>query len=85
MGSCGAATFGAAVFAPARISARRDTVRWRAADPGELQELLLDDDKGFFIVDRFGKLRYALSGSYYSRAWNIPTNETVLTKLQRLA
>lgn len=53
--------------------------------PGELQELLLDDDKGFFIVDRFGKLRFALSGSYYSRAWNIPTNETVLTELRRLA
>jgi hypothetical protein len=52
--------------------------------PGEFQELLLDDDMGFFIVDRLGVVRYADSGPYYSRAWRIPTNETVLTELRRL-
>lgn len=52
---------------------------------GEVQELLLDDDTGFFIVDRLGNIRYAHAGPYYSRSWQIPTNEAVLTELRRLA
>jgi len=52
--------------------------------PGETQQLLLDDDAGFFIVDRLGNVRYGHSGPYYSRSWKIPTNETVLTELRRL-
>jgi peroxiredoxin len=53
--------------------------------PGEVQNLLLDDDTGFFIVDRVGIVRYTQSGpSYSSRSWRIPSNETVLTELERL-
>ena len=52
--------------------------------PGEFQELLLDDDAGFFIVDRGGIVRYAIAGSYYSKAWQVPTNETLLTELRKL-
>ncbi len=51
---------------------------------GELPGLLADDDMGFFIVDRSGYVRYALTGSYGAEhgVRQIPGNEEILRALE---
>lgn len=61
----------------------RDAFGPVAALPGEWDELLVDDDTGFFIVDRTGIVRFRHAGPY-SRAWSIPTNEAILAELRGL-
>jgi peroxiredoxin len=52
--------------------------------PGEFPALLADDDMGFFVVDRNGIVRYALTGSYGTAAGvrQIPGNEEILRTLE---
>lgn len=52
---------------------------------GEMPTLLTDDDMGFFILDRSGAIRYALSGTYATPggARQIPSNEEIVRELQR--
>lgn len=56
-----------------------------APSPGEWDQLLLDDDTGFFVLDKTGTVRSANAGSYYSSAWKIPPNDAILGELRRLA
>lgn len=51
---------------------------------GEFPDLLADDDMGFFIVDRNGHVRYALTGSYGSEdgVRQIPGNDEILRALE---
>ena len=53
----------------------------------ELPRLITDDDMGFFIVDRSGVLRYALSGSYGTDGGvrQIPGNDEIIRTLERCA
>ncbi len=52
---------------------------------GEFPRLLTDEDMGFFILDRKGVLRYALSGAYAGPggARQIPANEEIVRELRR--
>jgi len=47
---------------------------------GELPKLLADDDMGFFIIDRGGVVRYALSAAYGRQ---IPSNEEIARELEQ--
>lgn len=51
----------------------------------EIPSLAYDDDMGFFIVDRQGMVRYALTGSYVHEegARQIPSNEEIIRELDR--
>ena len=53
----------------------------------ELPRLITDDDMGFFIVDRGGVLRYALTGSYVGDGGvrQIPGNDEIIRTLERCA
>jgi hypothetical protein len=53
----------------------------------ELPRLITDDDMGFFIVDRGGVVRYALTGSYVGDGGvrQIPGNDEILRTLERCA
>lgn len=52
---------------------------------GELPRMITDDDMGFFIVDRSGVVRYALSGSYVGDGGvrQIPGNDEISRELER--
>jgi peroxiredoxin len=58
---------------------------------GEIPKLLRDDDMGFFIVDRAGKICYAYTGSYVDMSTPkptsrpIPANDEILRELDRCA
>lgn len=58
---------------------------------GEIPKLLRDDDMGFFVVDRAGKICYAYTGSYVDMsgakpsARPIPANGEILRELDRCA
>ena len=54
---------------------------------GELPRMITDDDMGFFIVDRSGVVRYALSGSYVGDGGvrQIPGNDEIIRTLDRCA
>ena len=58
---------------------------------GEIPKLLRDDDMGFFIVDRAGKICYAYTGSYIDTSTAkptsrpIPANDEILRELERCA
>jgi len=58
---------------------------------GEIPKLLRDDDMGFFIVDRQGKICYAYTGSYVDMSGPkpstrpIPANDEILRELDRCA
>lgn len=59
-----------------------------AGEPAKLTEmpsLLADEDMGFFIVDKAGVVRYALSGAYGTAAAlrQIPNNAEILQELDR--
>ena len=56
-----------------------------APSPGEWDQLLLDDDTGFFVLDRAGAVQQAQAGPYSSHAFKLPTNEAILDRLSRLA
>src|SRR5262249_34666761 len=51
----------------------------------EMRNLLNDDDMGFFIVDKRGVVRYALSGSYVHGAKDrqLPSNEEILREIAK--
>jgi peroxiredoxin len=55
----------------------------------ELPAILTDDDMGFFIVDKAGIVRYALSGSYVVPKGDgfadreLPSNEEILREIER--
>ncbi|MBI2527012.1 MAG: AhpC/TSA family protein [Candidatus Rokubacteria bacterium] len=51
----------------------------------DLPRLIVDDDMGFFIVDRDGVVRYALTGSYVGDAGvrQIPGNDEIMRELER--
>ena len=53
----------------------------------ELPRMITDDDMGFFIVDRGGVLRYALTGSYVGDGGvrQIPGNDEIIRTLERCA
>ena len=56
---------------------------------GEMPKLLRDDDMGFFIVDRAGKICYAYTGSYIDTSSPklasrpIPANDEILRELEK--
>lgn len=52
----------------------------------QIGRVLADDDIGFFIVDRDGKIRYALSGTYLEgdRPRPIPSNDEIARELEKL-
>ena len=52
----------------------------------EMLKVLGDDDTGFFILDRDGIVRYALSGSYVTEQGvrPIPTNDEIVRELERI-
>ena len=56
---------------------------------GEIATLLYDEDKGLFIVDKQGVVRYALTGAYGDvetlRVRPIPNNDELTSELQKLA
>ncbi len=56
-----------------------------APKPSEMPKLLADEDMGFFIVDRNGVIRYALSGMYITEAGmrTVPSNDEILRELDR--
>ena len=51
----------------------------------EMASLLVDEDMGFFIVDKQGIVRYALGGTYLTEGGmrTIPSNDEILRKLDR--
>lgn len=51
---------------------------------GEMPGMLADVDTGFYILDRNGKVRYTLSGSYMAgeTARPIPSNDEILRELK---
>ena len=53
--------------------------------PSEIPSMLVDDDMGFFVVDRDGAVRYALAGSYMEGggARNIPGADEVVRLVDR--
>lgn len=53
----------------------------------ELPRMITDDDMGFFIVDRGGVVRYALTGSYVGDGGvrQIPGNDEIVRTLERCA
>lgn len=54
--------------------------------PGELPNLLTDEDAGFFILDGTGVVRFATSGAYVADGvvQAIPANDEILRELDRL-
>jgi peroxiredoxin len=55
-----------------------------APTPGEIHDLTLDDDRGFFVVDRASVVRYVSAGSYYTKMFRVPNNESLLDELKGL-
>jgi hypothetical protein len=53
----------------------------------ELPATLADEDMGFFIVDRAGVVRYALTGAYISDAGvrQLPGPDEIMRELERCA
>lgn len=53
--------------------------------PGEFPALLADDDMGFFILDRDGVVRLAVTGPYVEggQVRPIPSNEEIARELER--
>jgi peroxiredoxin len=51
----------------------------------EMPSVLADDDMGFFIVDKEGRIRYSLAGSYGTGEGPrpIPSNDEILGELER--
>jgi peroxiredoxin len=51
----------------------------------EIPKLLVDEDMGFFIVDKRGVIRYALGGAYFDQAGlrQIPSIDEILRELDR--
>jgi peroxiredoxin len=53
----------------------------------EMPTVLADDDMGFFIVDKGGIVRYALSGAYAGEGQaprEIPSNDEIVRELEKL-
>lgn len=48
---------------------------------GELASIVADTDRGFFVVDRTGVVRYKLAGGYDGR--QLPSNDEILAELER--
>ena len=48
----------------------------------EMPAVLADDDMGFFILDKGGVVRYALSGGYGSKA--LPSNDEIVRELEKV-
>ncbi|MEW6282088.1 MAG: peroxiredoxin-like family protein [Candidatus Eremiobacterota bacterium] len=52
-----------------------------APQPAEIPVLLADDDMGFFVADREGAIRFALSGTYYETSGpvvrRVPSNAEI--------
>ena len=74
----------AAFQAGGKVSAPSDFGEMKPA-LREIPKLLVDDDMGFYILDKAGVVRYSLAGTYIDgkAARQIPSNEEIARELAR--